>query len=152
MDSCGRWPLRGLPGRTRPRLRMDRCMRELAAPSPAPPSRLFLKALEIDPAQVGQRVAARVLDEADLLFVLVQDLDRQPERLELLDEHLERLRHAGRLDLLALDDRLVGLHATHDVVRLHGEELLEDVRGAVRLERPDLHLAEALATALRLAA
>src|SRR6187431_910306 len=112
---------------------------------------LFLKALEIDAAEVRKRIAAGVLDEADLLFVLVQDLHRQSERLELLDEHLERLGHAGRLDLLALDDRLVGLHATHDVVGLHGEELLEDVRGAVRLECPYLHLAEALSTELRLA-
>src|SRR5687767_8286235 len=112
---------------------------------------LFLKALEIDSAEVRQRIAPGVLDEADLLFVLVQNLHRQAERLELLDEHLERLGHARRLDLLALDDRLVGLHATHDVVGLYRQELLEDVRGAVRLERPDLHLAEALSTELRLA-
>src|SRR4029078_12544760 len=43
-------------------------------------------------------------------------------------------------------------HTTEDVVRLHGQQLLEDVGGAVRLERPDLHLAEALAAELRLAA
>src|SRR5688500_3114605 len=152
-DSCdGCAPsLRSLPGWTRPRLRMDRWLGHARSRPRLRGARLFLKALEVDPSEVGQRIASRVLDEADFLFVLVQDLDRQPERLELLDEHLERLRHAGRLDLLALDDGLVRLHATHDVVGLHGEELLEDVRGAVRLERPDLHLAEALATELRLA-
>src|SRR5687768_1330214 len=131
---------------------MDRWVSTLGAVPDAELPWLFLKALEIDSAEVRQRIAPGVLDEADLLFVLVQDLHRQAERLELLDEHLERLGHARRLDLLALDDRLVGLHATHDVVGLHREELLEDVRGAVRLERPDLHLAEALATELRLAA
>src|ERR1700674_5292337 len=95
---------------------------------------LLLKSLEIDPTQVRQRIAAGVLDEADLLLVLVQDLDRQAERLELLDEHLERLRNSRRLDLLSLDDRLVGLHATHDVVALDGKQLLEDVRRAIGLE------------------
>ena len=58
----------------------------------------------------------------------------------------------GCLDLLALDDRLVGLDATHDIVRLDGEKLLQDVRRAVGLESPDLHLAEALAAELGLAA
>jgi len=42
-----------------------------------PLPRLFLKPLEVDPAEVWQRIAARVLDEADLLLVFVQDLDRQ---------------------------------------------------------------------------
>src|SRR5688572_7364619 len=113
---------------------------------------LLLKSLEIDPAEVRQRIAAGVLDEADLFLVLVEDLYAQAEGLELLDEHLERLRHARRLDLLALDDGLVRLHAAEHVVGLHGEELLEDVRRAVGLERPGLHLAEALAAELRLAA
>src|SRR5918998_4599507 len=127
---------------TGPRPGVDRWMG--AGARCAPGRELLLKALEVDAAEVRQRVAAGVLDEADLLFVLVEDLDVEPERLELLDEHLERLRHAGRLYLLALDDRLVGLDATHDVVGLPREELLEDVRGPVGLERPDPHLAEAL--------
>src|SRR6185295_3310056 len=58
---------------------------------------------------------------------------------------------AWRLDLLALDDRLVRLDAAQDVVGLDRQQLLQDVRGAVGLERPDLHLAEALAAELRLA-
>src|ERR687893_1083878 len=136
--------MRSLPGWTRPRLRMDRCGDTRGAVPDAAVCELFLKALEVDPAEVRKRIAAGVLDEADLLFVLVQNLHGQTERLELLDEHLERLGHAGRLDLLALDDRLVRLHAADDVIRLHGEELLEDVGGAVCLERPHLHLAEAL--------
>src|SRR5919106_5135133 len=128
---------------------MDRWMR--AAPV-APRIRLLLKPLEVDAAEVGQRIAAGVLDEADLLFVLVEDLDAQAEGLELLDQHLERFRHARWLDLLALDDGLVGLYATDDVVALDGEQLLEDVRRAVGLERPHLPLAEALPAELRLAA
>ena len=36
-----------------------------------------------------------VLGEGHFLFVLVQHLDRQPEALQLLHQHLERLRHAG---------------------------------------------------------
>src|SRR5207244_3214675 len=68
------------------------------------------------------------------------------------DQDSERLRNAGLERVVALDDRLVGLDAADDVVRLHGQDLLQDVRGAVSLERPYLHLAEALAAELRLAA
>src|SRR3954466_11910785 len=88
----------------------------------------------------------------DLFFVLVQDLDVERQALELLDQDLERLRHARWLDVLALDDGFVRLDAAHHVVALDRQELLQDVRGAVRLERPNLHLAEALAAELGLAA
>ncbi len=69
-----------------------------------------------------------------------------------LREHLERDRRAGLEDVQALHHRLVDLRAAVDVVRLDGQQLLEDGRGAVRLERPHLHLAEALAAEARLAA
>ena len=71
--------------------------------------------------------------------------------MQLLDQHLEALGHACLLDRLALDDRLIGLHAADHVVGLHGEHLLEDVGGAVGLQCPYLHLAEALAAKLGLA-
>ena len=58
----------------------------------------------------------------------------------------------GLRDRLALDDGLVGLDTAHDVVGLDGQDLLQGVGGAVGLQRPDLHLAEALAAELRLAA
>src|SRR4051794_4211955 len=86
------------------------------------------------------------------LALLGDDVDVERQRLHLLEEHLERLRDARLGDVLALDDGLVGLHAPDGVVGLDREHLLERVRGAVRLERPDLHLAEALAAELRLAA
>src|SRR4029079_1570826 len=123
---------------TRPRREMDRWVRRGAVTTPL--LGLFLKSLEIDPTQVRQRVAAGVLDEADLLLVLVQDLDREAERLKLLDQHLEGLRNARRLDLLALDDRLVRLHAAHHIVALDGEQLLEDGRRALSVRGPALHL------------
>src|SRR5207247_6569613 len=44
------------------------------------------------------------------------------------------------------------LRAAVHVVGLRGQELLEDVRRAVRLERPHLHLPEPLAAELRLPA
>ena len=84
--------------------------------------------------------------------LLGDDVDVERERLHLLEEHLERLGDARLGDVLALDDRLVGLHAADGVVGLDREHLLERVGGAVRLERPHLHLAEALAAELRLAA
>src|SRR5215211_2299573 len=102
-----------------------------------------LKTAEIDPVEVAQEVTRGVLAKVDRLLILVDDIDRQTERPELLDEDFERLWHSGFDDFFALDDRLVSLDATHDIVRLDSQHLLQDVRGAVRLERPDLHLAEA---------
>ena len=81
---------------------------------------------------------------------LVHHADVEAERLHLLDEHLEGLGNARFGDVLALHDRLVHLHAAEHVVGLDGEDLLERVRGAVRLEGPHLHLAEPLTTELRL--
>src|SRR3990172_2576270 len=114
--------------------------------------RSVLEPGEVDAAEVGERIGRDVLGEVDLLFVLVEGLPLEAEALQLLDEDLEGLGHAGRLDLFALDDRLVGLDAAHDVVGLHGQQLLQDVRRAVGFERPDLHLTEALAAELGLAA
>src|SRR4029079_15600928 len=107
---------------------------------------------EIDPAEVREEVTGGVvLREWDLFLVLVEDLRVEPEAPELLDEDIERLGDPRWLDLLALDDGLVRLDTSEDVVRLHGEQLLEDVGGAVGLEGPHLHLAEPLAAELRLA-
>src|SRR2546423_7857236 len=109
-----------------------------------------LFALEAD-AEVQRDLGNVLFREDDLTLVFAQDLDPEREALQLLDQHAERLRDAGLERVVALDDRLVGLDAAHDVVRLHGEDLLQDVRGAVGLERPHLHLAEALAAELSLA-
>src|SRR6266478_3540088 len=61
-------------------------------------------------------------------------------------------RSGGLECVVATHDRLVHLGAAGDVVRLHGQHLLQRVGGAIGLERPHLHFAEALATELRLAA
>src|SRR5688500_20405623 len=79
------------------------------------------------------------------------ELDVDREAADLVAEDVERDRRAGLEDVLALDHRLVDLHASVDVVGLHGELLLEHARRAVGLERPDLHLAEALAAEASLA-
>ena len=84
--------------------------------------------------------------------VLVLDLHVQPEGAHLLDQHLEGLGDPRLGDVLALDDRLVDLDPADHVVALDREQLLQRVGGAVSLQRPDLHLAEALAAELRLAA
>src|SRR6266550_88629 len=109
-----------------------------------------LFALEAD-AEVQRDLGNVLFREDDLTLVFAHDLDPEREALQLLDQHAERLRDAGLERVVALDDRLVGLDAADDVVRLDGQDLLQDVRGAVRLERPHLHLAEALAAELRLA-
>jgi hypothetical protein len=88
------------------------------------------------------RGSVRVLDE----------LDVQAQRLQLLEQHVERLRQPGLEHVLALDDRLVHARAADHVVRLDRQELLQRVGRAVGLHRPDFHLAEPLAAELRLAA
>src|SRR5882672_7841701 len=80
------------------------------------------------------------------------EVDVDAERANLLDQHVERLRHAGLHLVRAVDDVLVHLRAALHVVRLDREHLLQRVRRAVGLERPDFHFAEALAAELRLAA
>src|ERR1700678_2925075 len=84
--------------------------------------------------------------------VALLELDVEAQRLDLLDEDVERLWRAGRQRVVALDERLVDLGAALHVVGLDGEELLKRVRRAIGLERPDLHLAEALAAVLGLSA
>src|SRR5215211_3595229 len=125
----------------------------------------LLLALVRSPAVGGsdaREIDAELLGGAQEVVVLVAHLDAtallgayvhvERERLHLLEQHLERLRDRGLGDVLALDDRLVGLHAPDGVVGLDREHLLEGVRRAVGLERPHLHLAEAMAAELRLAA
>ena len=104
------------------------------------------------PDAVGLVVVLVVVLELDLVAVAVQDLDIQAQGLELLDQHLEGLGHAGLGHVVALDDGLVGADTAGDVVGLDGEDLLEGVGGAVGLQGPHLHLAEALAAELGLAA
>ena len=139
-----------------------------ASPSPRSPLGAVLGAvgrlvgrLAVGRAHAGE-VDAELLGGAQQVVVLVahlgarallgDDVDVERQRLHLLQQHLERLGDRRLGDVLALDDRLVGLHAADRVVGLDREHLLERVGGAVRLQGPHLHLAEALAAELRLAA
>src|ERR1700678_3068596 len=79
-----------------------------------------------------------------------QHLDVEAERLHFLDQHLEAFRDTRFRYVFALDDGLVDLHAAEHVVGLDGEQLLQGVGGTVSLKGPHLHLAEPLATELRL--
>src|SRR3979411_1897163 len=108
-----------------------------------------LFALEAD-AEVQRDLGNVLVRQNDLALVLAQDLDPERKAFKLLDHHAERLRDAGLKGVAALHDRLVRLHASDDVVGLHGQDLLEDVRRAVGLEGPDLHLTDPLNAALRI--
>src|SRR5712691_279946 len=79
-------------------------------------------------------------------------LNVQAQALQLPDQDVEGFRQTRREHRVALHDGLVDLRAAVHVVGLRGQELLEDVRRAVRLERPHLHLPEPLAAELRLPA
>src|SRR5262247_1590756 len=102
----------------------------------------------------GRSVSIRYspLSSGSLLAVFGHQLDVERQTLELLHEHVERLRRPRLEEVLALDDRLVDAVAALDVVGFDGQHFLERVRGPVGLERPHFHLAEPLPAELRLAA
>src|SRR5206468_3962330 len=58
----------------------------------------------------------------------------EAETFYFIGQNVEADRGPGLEDVLALHHALVDLGAPVDVVRLDGEQLLQDVRGAVRLE------------------
>ena len=82
----------------------------------------------------------------------VHQFDIERQRAHFLDQHVEGFRDAGLERVFAAHDRLVDLGAAGHVVRLHGEDFLQRVGGAVSFERPDFHFAETLAAELGLAA
>src|SRR5271165_7474613 len=92
------------------------------------------------------------LSKSFITLSLALEFDVDGKGSNLLDQDIERLRHAGFHFVVAVDDRLVHLRTSVDVVGLDREHLLQGVRGAVRLERPHFHLTEALTAELRLAA
>ena len=98
------------------------------------------------------RVAALVGSQLFRRFLPLHQFHVQAERLQLAHQNVERFWNA-RLDArLSLDDGLVNFCAAVHVVRFCGKQFLENVRRAVRFERPDFHFAESLAAELRLAA
>ena len=112
-----------------------------------------LRAGQVDAEFLGGAVDVLVeVPHLDLAAVLGEDLHVEAQGLHLLDEHLEALRDARLGNVVSLDDGLVDLDPAQHVIGLDGQELLEAVGGAVRLECPHLHLAESLATELGLTA
>src|SRR5260370_10359472 len=83
-------------------------------------------------------------------FLLQLDVQGQPTNL--VGQHIEAGRRAGFERVFAFDHRLVDLGPAFHVIALDREQLLEDVGGAVGLERPYFHFAEALAAEACLAA
>src|SRR5579872_1748199 len=88
----------------------------------------------------------------DLRLLPLHQFDVQTERLQLADEHVERFRHSRFDSGLALHNGLVNFGAAVDIVGLRREQFLENVRGAVRFERPHFHFSKSLAAELRFAA
>src|ERR1700710_2474379 len=83
-----------------------------------------------------------------LLVGLFDQFDVEAERLQFANKNVERLGNTRLDGSFALDDGFVDLGAAEDVVGLGGEELLQDVGGAVSFKGPDLHLTEALSAEL----
>ena len=87
----------------------------------------------------------------ELLNVLIKCYLKS-ETAEFVDKYVERLGDAWRGLVVALDDGLVGLGTAHNVVRLDGENLLQDVRCTEGFKGPNLHLSETLTTEVGLTA
>src|SRR5437867_849000 len=100
--------------------------------------------LTVPPSASDHRGAASV-------GTIAQQLDVEAEALQFPNQYVKRLRQARLGRRLSLDESFVDLGAAVYVVGLDRQKLLEDVRRAVGLQRPDLHLSEALAAELGLA-
>src|SRR5579872_7308801 len=83
---------------------------------------------------------------------LLHQFHIETERLQLADKDVERFRYARLDGGLALDDGLVNLGASVDIIGLRGKQFLQNVCRAVGLKRPDFHFAEPLSAELSLAA
>src|SRR5690606_39005187 len=139
-----------------------RCGKTKRGSANAAPDISLLASLPVEAARVREpqqphielRLAGFLLflAETDDLAGIGDGLHGQAETLKLLHQHAEARRDARLLDRLALHDRLVGADTPLHVVALDREHLLQRVRRAVCLERPDFHLAETLAAELGLTA
>src|SRR6266581_165853 len=87
-----------------------------------------------------------------LFLFALQELDIKTERLEFLDQDVERFRKSWFKGMFTFDDGLVHSGATCHVVGFDSQEFLECIGGAVSLHGPDLHLPQPLAAELGLTA
>src|SRR5215472_14829545 len=85
-------------------------------------------------------------------FASTHQLHVEAKRLKFTDQDVERLRHPGIEVSLAFDYRLVNLRPAGHVIRLCGQQFLQDVSRAICFKGPHLHFAESLAAELRLSA
>ena len=97
-------------------------------------------------------LVAVVVSEVDNVAVLIENSYVKAETLKLSYHYLEGLRNAGLRNGLALNDSLVGLLTSHQVIGLDGQDLLKRISCAVSLQSPNLHLTETLAAELSLTA
>src|ERR1700754_2003978 len=67
-----------------------------------------------------------------------------------MHKHVEGFRYTRPRDIITLDDRLIGLRTADDIIRLEGQQFLQDIRRTIGLQCPHLHFTETLATELSL--
>ena len=68
--------------------------------------------------------------------------------MQLFEKNFERFRNTRFGNVVALYDRFVGLYPADDVVGFDRKNFLQNMRRAVRFERPDFHFAETLSAEL----
>src|ERR1700761_9440839 len=67
-----------------------------------------------------------------------------------MHQHVEGFRYTRPRDIVTLDNGLIGLGTTDDIVGFQGQKFLKNVRSTIRLECPYFHFTKTLATELRL--
>src|SRR5450759_3506821 len=101
--------------------------------------------------------AGRVFGRMDFFFILAKFDDLtcicdglycQSKRLQFFNQHPERCRDAGFLDLLTLDDGFISIYAALHVVRFYSQHLLQRIRGTVSFKGPNFHFTKTLPTKL----
>src|ERR1700690_2778463 len=98
------------------------------------------------------RASSRRCDLTSVSNSAIEQLHIQGQRTHFLDEDVERFRNTGFERVLSADDRFVHFGSSRHVVRLHSQDFLQRIGGAISLERPYFHFAETLAAELGLAA
>src|SRR5437773_1617763 len=66
-----------------------------------------------------------------LILLRIVKVDVETERTHFLDQHVEAFRNARLERVVAAHNRLIDLGAAGDVVRFHGQHLLQGIGGTI---------------------
>ena len=77
-------------------------------------------------------------------------VNAQSKTSQLMQQHVERFRYSRSWQRFALDNGFVGLRTSGDIIRLNGQDLLQDMGSTECFDSPNLHFTKTLTTELGL--